>query len=269
MSKIITVANPKGSKIHFNEDEHKYYDDDGNYFHSTTQIIHSLFPEFPKDMMAYVTARKRIMKEEGYTDKKEVPVGKCMARKRVVLEEWEVNRQQSANLGTQIHRFAECKLRQIPFDMELTSNRAEKMAKVVEPFCDKLLTQYEFLEAEKIIFYSKILLAGTVDLIMKNKTTNKLCIFDWKTNKALNKTDSYNKRGKLFLSHLDHCNFVHYALQLSIYRKILYQEGYGNFEDCEMGLFHINTRKVQGHIIPCLDWEVDQIFDYCKNLKSA
>ena len=77
---------------------------------------------------------------------------------------------------------------------------------VVDKFLIQLDKDYELVETEKIIFRKPLLLAGTVDLIMKNRKTNKLCIFDHKTNKQIAMTDGYGKKGKLFLSHLDNCN---------------------------------------------------------------
>ena len=268
MGKILTVQNPKGRQIQFDEDQHKYYDEKGQIYHSTTKIIHSLFPEFPRDMMAYVTARKRIMKEEGYADKSDVPVPQCMELKKVVLDEWEENKNLACDIGTEVHRYAECLLKGEPFDISFTASKQEKMAKVLDDFIPNLLKQYKFIESEKIIFTPSIRLAGTVDLIMENRQTGKLCIFDWKTNKALNQKDSYGKKGLLFLNHLDHCNYFHYTLQLSIYKKILCDEGYGDFSNCELGLFHINTRRVQGYQLSYLEWETEQIFNYVEGLRS-
>ena len=269
MSKVITVTNPRGRKITFSEDEHKYHDEKGKLYRSTTHIIHSLFPEFPKDMMAYLTARKRIMKEEGYENKEDVPKWQCMQLKQKVLKEWDENRDSACDLGTEVHRYAECKLEEIPFDMEWSAERQTKMGKVLDKFIPQMLEQYEYVESEKIIFCPKIRLAGTVDLIMRNRKNGKPCIFDWKTNKEIRQKDSYGKTGLLFLEHLPNCNYFQYALQLSVYKKILHDEGYGDFSDCELGLFHINTRKVQGYQLPSMDWEVEEIWKYTKNLKES
>jgi len=266
---MITVKNPKGRKITFDEDKHKYHDEKGNQYRSCTTIVHSLFPEFKRDMMAYVVGRKRLMKEEGYATKDDVPVPKCMEMKKVVLAEWEENRIMACDIGTQVHRYAECKMLGIPFDMDLTGTRQEKMSKVVDKFLLELEKQYKFMESEKIVFSPKILLAGTVDLIMERKKDKKLCIFDWKTNKAIKSTDSYGGKGLLFLEHIENCNYWHYVLQLNIYRWVLHNEGYGDFDNAEMGLFHINTRAVQGCAIPKLEWEIDKVMEYTKGLKGT
>jgi len=268
MGKIITVKNPRGRIITFDEDEHKYTDEHGEKFNSVTTVIHSLFPEFEREKMAYFVARKRVMKREGYATKDDTPTYEVMKEREVVLEEWELNKNQACDLGTQIHRYAECKLQDIDFDMDFTGEKQPKMAKSLDAFIPELLKSYEFLEAEKIVFVPSLRLAGTIDLIMRNIKTGKHCIFDWKSNKAINMNDSYGKKGKLFLDHIEHSNYWHYALQLNLYRWILAKEKYGEFDDVELGLFHINTRTVKAMQLPRLDWEVEQIAHYCGKLKG-
>jgi len=269
MSNLITVKNPKGRSISFSEENHKYFDSKGNVYRSTTDIIHSLFPEFEKDKMAYLVARRRVMKEEGISNTEDAPVNKCMKMKMIVLQEWEDNKNKAGDLGTQIHRYAECKLSGVPFDMQFTESRQEKMSKVLDSFLLELEKHYTFVEAEKIIFSPKILLAGTVDLIMKHKERDCFAVFDWKTSKEISKVDSYGKKGLLFLNHLDNCNYWHFALQLNIYRWILKTEGYGDFDDVDLGVFHINTQKVHGYKIPIMEWETTKIFEYCQGLKKG
>lgn len=268
MGKIVTVKNPRGQKITFDEDAHKYTDSQGNVYKSVTTVIHSLFPEFEREKMAYFVARKRVMKDKGYPDKESTPVPEVMAERDIVLEEWEENKNQACDLGTQVHRYCECKLLGVDFDMEFTSDRAKKVARVADKFLVDLDKSYEFLETEKIIFRKPYLLAGTVDLIMKNRKSGKLCIFDHKTNKAINMTDAYGKKGKMFLQHIDNCNYLHYTLQLSLYKYMLIDGKYGDFNNCELGLFHFNTRKVKCYQLNDLQWEAEQIVEYCRKMKG-
>ena len=268
MSKIISVKNPNGRIITFSEDQHKYTDNKGNEYRSVTKIIHSLFPEFERDKMAYFTARKRVMTAKGYASKDDCPVCEVMAEKEVVIQEWEDNRNQACDMGTQVHRYAECKMLGIDFDMEFTVDKAVKLAKTLDSFLIDLEKDYELVETEKIVFCPTILLAGMVDLIMKNKKTNKLCVFDWKTNKQIAMTDGNGKKGKLFLEHIEHANYWHYAIQLNVYRWIMNKERYGDFVDTELGLFHINTRKVRPYQLPLLDWESQEIANYCQRSKG-
>ena len=266
MGRQVTVKNPHGRKITFDEDLHKYTDERGSVYKSVTTIIHSLFPEFERDKMSYFVARKRVMKDKGYPDASSVPVPEVMREKDIVLEEWELNKNQACDMGTQVHRYAECMMLGIDFDMEFTVDKGKKLAKTLDKFLIELDKYYEIVETEKIVFCPTILLAGTVDLIMRNRKTNALCIFDWKTNKQISMTDFYGKKGKLFLEHVEHCNYWHYVLQLNVYRWVLNREKYGDFTKAELGLFHINTRAVKAYQLPIMDWEAGQIAEYCKKV---
>ena len=266
---IISVKDPHGYRIYFREHDHKYYDDDNNNYNSVTKIIHSLFPEFERDKMGYFVARKRLMKKLGVTDKNAVPPKDVFKERELVFEEWETTKNDACDMGTQVHRYCECKLRGIDFDMELTIDKGKKLVKMADVFLINLLKQYEFIEAEKIIFRRPWHLAGTVDLIMRNKNTNKLCIFDHKTNKEIKMSDSYGGRGKLFLNHIDNCNYYHYTLQLSLYKHMLLDGNYGDFEDCELGIFHYKIRKVRCYQLNDLAQEVKQIAEYAKKIKGT
>ena len=241
MSLIKTVEHPTGKLITFFEDDHEYRDDTNKKYLSTTTLVHSLFPEFEEKKISYFIAKKRVKGKLGFTQED------ILEEQKVVLKEWEEKRNSAADLGTQVHRYAECLLLDIPFDMDLTGERQKKMVKVVDKFLVKLNSLYDFIEAEKIIFSPTLLLSGTVDLIMRNKGTKKPAILDWKTNKAINLKDEYNKKGLGFLNHIDDSNYWHYTIQLNIYRWMLHNEGYGDYYQSEMGLFHVKTTEVEGY----------------------
>lgn len=265
---IKKVQNPSGKEIFFSEDDHKYFDEDGNTYYSTTNVVHSLFPEFEKDKIAYFCARKRLFNEGEWENKSDIPEEDCLEMKKTILNEWEEKGDEASQLGTDIHKFAECQFTNETCNIDMNTKRKKKMIERVKEFISDLSNHYEFLEAEKIIFSPIYKLSGTVDLIMKNRSTNNLCIFDWKTNKAIQKTGQYDKKGKLFLSEFDDCNYWKYCLQLNIYKWIMNYEKYGDFENSELGLFHINTKRVTPIQLPHLDIYKDAFFDYVKNLKG-
>jgi len=239
---------PSGLGITFDEKGHKYYDDNGQIYRSVTKIIHALFPKFEKDQIAAAVARKRgVSKWE-------------------VIKEWDDNCTVACDLGTMVHRYAECMIENIPFDMRPTTQKQADFIKVVHNFIPKLLSKFELVECEKIVFAPDLGLSGMVDLIMKNKTTGNLCIFDWKTNKELKLTDQYGKCGLYpFVSHLSNCNFSHYALQINTYRYLLNREGYDDYSNAEMALFHINDIEVKGYPLPDM---TDTVEELCKFVKE-
>jgi ATP-dependent exoDNAse (exonuclease V) beta subunit len=250
MSKTITVQNPKGLSITFSEDKHMYQDETGAIYRSVTKIIHKLFPAFERDKIAGFCAKKRgISKQE-------------------VIAEWEETARVACDLGNIVHRYAECFLTNVEFDMNPTTEDQSERLKIIHEFLPKLSDRYEVVEAEKIVFSPECLLAGTVDLIMRNKKTGNLCIFDWKTNKEIAKTDKYNKVGKMFLSNIENCNYNHYALQLNTYRYMMHMEGYGDYGNCELGLFHVTPTGVVGYPLPDMTQHVKMIVDHVKETKG-
>jgi len=249
MPDVVTAVHPTGRKIYFSEEDHKYIDEKKTVYKSATTIVHSLFPEFQKDMIAFFCAKSRGV------------------HKDVVLEEWQETADIACDMGTRIHRYAECKMLGIDVDVEIKPEESKKIA-ACDNFLITLDKYYELVETEKIIFSPSLGLSGTVDLIMRDRKTSKLSIFDWKTNKEIKLKDKYNKWGKMFLSHLPNCNFYHYTVQLGIYKKMLHDEGYGDYESVELGLFHITDDRVIGHKISYLSNEIENVFNYVAKLKG-
>lgn len=99
--------------------------------------------------------------------------------------------------------------------------------------------KYDIL-SEIIIYSKEIKLAGTVDLILFNKENKTLDIFDWKTSKAIDKNSYGMKIGRVpATNNLMDCNFIHYSLQLSLYRYIL--ENYYRLKVNKLTILHLNN----------------------------
>lgn len=249
MPDVVTAEHPTGLKIYFSEEDHKYIDERKTEYKSTTRIVHSLFPEFQKNMIAGFCAKSRGVSKD------------------VILEEWQATADKACDMGTRIHRYAECKLLGIDVDVEILPDEQQRVNHL-DKFLVSLDKYYELVETEKIIFSPSLKLSGTVDLIMQDKRTKQKAIFDWKTNKEIKKKDKYNKWGKMFLSHIPNCNFAHYSIQLGIYNKMLNDEKYGDYTNCALGLFHINNDGVEGHKITYMENELNQVFEYISKLRG-
>ena len=249
MNDVTTATHPTGRKIYFSEEDHKYIDENRVVYNSTTRIVHSLFPEFQKNMIAGFCAKNRGVQRE------------------TILQEWQETADKACDMGTRIHRYAECKMLGIDVDVEILPDEQQRI-KNLEGFLITLDKYYELVETEKIIFCPRLRLSGTVDLIMQDKRTKQKAIFDWKTNKEIKKKDKYKKWGKMFLSHIPNCNFYHYSIQLGIYNKMLHDEKYGDFSNCTLGLFHINNEGVDGHKINYMENELNHIFEYISKLRG-
>lgn len=80
---------------------------------------------------------------------------------------------------------------------------------------------------------------GTPDALFTNKE-GVIDLHDWKRSKELVQ-EKFGKKMKHHLSHLDDCNFIHYALSLNIY-KIILDRCYGvKVRKMYLGVFHPNT----------------------------
>ena len=68
----------------------------------------------------------------------------------------------------------------------------------------------------------ELAIAGTIDVLMKNKNSGEYVLIDWKTSKRIDKKSFKGKKGiRKESSQIEDSKYNHYALQLSLYRYIL------------------------------------------------
>lgn len=245
LSEIKTAINPNGDTITFREDEHSYTDNKGLKYTSVTTLIHGLFPEFKEEEVAQKVAIKR---------NKSV---------KEILDEWKYERDIAGVFGTQCHLFAEMYLK--GEKLPSPSNEKEELYfSNIKNFIDTKLAKFTLIEAEKIIFSPQHGISGTIDLLMRNSKGD-VCLLDWKTNKAIKRNNPFQK-GLTFLNHLDDCNYIHYSLQLNIYKTLLTKEKYFDVDrnDIITALFFINPEGVEIIQVHSLDNETDAILSKCQ-----
>lgn len=113
---------------------------------------------------------------------------------------------------------------------------------------------------ELIVFSEELGIAGTVDLLVYNTTTEKYDIYDWKTNKAIVEFGYGGKCGtKPATSHLPDCNFSHYSLQLSMYKYLL--QNFHNVEIGNLTLLHLRKDCVIPYACEYLESTVVDILE--------
>jgi ATP-dependent exoDNAse (exonuclease V) beta subunit len=242
------AKHPSGEVITFTEEDHKYVDTKARTYVSATTFIHSLFTEFDTEGISARYAAKHGKNQDD------------------VKREWEANKVQAAEYGTRVHAFAEAKLAGLALP-EPTDGRDKKAFNAVAEYIDaELKDNFTIIEQEMIIFSPELCLAGTVDLLAKDKR-GQLWVLDWKTNKEI----KYNNRfqsGKNALKHLEDCNFNHYSLQLNLYRRLLHQEGYfRNAILAPMKLLHVGLGirpRVSSITVPKMDAEIDYLLSLRK-----
>jgi len=186
-------VNPSGVKIYFIESEHKYYTDKVKDFTSVTTFVESFFPEFDRERISFNYARKYGLSQS------------------VVLAKWDKKAEVSRTLGTNVHEFCEAYIlkKQLP---EPVSEKAKVLFACAVEKLENLLKDFSLVASEKIIFSEKLKLCGTADLLMREKSTGRLVLLDFKTNKSIDKTNKYGKfgkysktGGKLDIRHPDSC----------------------------------------------------------------
>jgi ATP-dependent exoDNAse (exonuclease V) beta subunit len=229
----------KNKTLKFNSEKHEYKVGRTKYV-SVTTIIGEQFPKFDADEVAERVALKQ----------KRSPAS--------IKKEWADKGAEACRFGTKIHKWAEDILNKLELSREGTEKELAYL-KSLEEFIPKFLKKYEIIEAEKMIFSPKYKIAGTIDLLARNKKTGKIHVLDWKTNKAIERENRWQKgKGKDELSHLDSCNFNKYSLQLNLYQRLLKEE---YFEDAEFEryILHIDAEKV--HVIksPSMNKEINII----------
>jgi len=220
------AENPKGEKIYFDEASHKYMLENNRVLTSVTTFISSFFPKFEKEKVS-----KKHAKKLGITQQE-------------LLNQWEKKGADAMRVGTYIHLYCECKLSGQPFrPRPLQANKEISLMKTADKSMSDLLEQFEFIEAEKIVFSESMGLAGTIDLLMHDKKNNHIMILDWKTNEKIEYSNHWRQALEP-ISHLDDCNGSHYVLQLSTYKHILQSEGY--FPDASgygLALIHLSPTE--------------------------
>jgi ATP-dependent exoDNAse (exonuclease V) beta subunit len=86
----------------------------------------------------------------------------------------------------------------------------------------------EFVFYPEVIIYSEELgIAGSIDVLAKDTKNDTYIIIDWKTSKSISKSSFGGRMGiHPITSHLMDCKYVHYSMQLSLYRYLI-EEFYG------------------------------------------
>lgn len=268
---------PKGRTIYFDEEKHKYTDDLGNTYISTTTLLGKYIADFEKEKIAEACERigrnPRHAKYEKYKNK----------TKKQILWEWEQETLKACEKGTKKHNFLEQAIKscngyklnengfindriytidniiqhhnygRLNLDYFIKTGIKEKYPKIYELIKDFVKAGFK-IYAEIGVYDSKNLISGLIDILLVRD--KEFVILDWKTNKApirfesgyydknldgTLKLDTFILKDEYFKIPLDHiADSVgnHYAIQLSNYANLV--ESWG-FKCSGIVLCHIRT----------------------------
>lgn len=193
----------RDERISFDEKTHTYYvDGSSDGIVSTTTLIHHHFPKFDADKVLKLMKNKS-EKYPGMTDEQ-------------IKNTWASNGKNASGNGTKMHKMIENFYNGIKNDEE---DEKSKEFQYFLSFNETIKDTFEPYRTEWSVFDGLIDLAGQIDMLYKKKDGT-FALYDWKRVKEIKKDNVYEK-GLGKLNNLDHCNYVHYSLQLNIYKRIL------------------------------------------------
>lgn len=206
-------------RLAFYPESHRYILDGEQELESVTTLVENCFGKFDAE---YWATKKSFGRQE---------------EKERLLRLWEQRGREARDLGTEMHDRIE---------RHYLGEALEPEA-ATDPTFSRFLTfdrHYPLkpYRTEWRIFSRRYAVAGTLDFLEYDGS--KFTIYDWKrSTKVVDAsghicTKNYNRNGLAPLENLPDTVYVHYALQISIYRFIL-AEHYGiDVSEAYLGVFH-------------------------------
>jgi ATP-dependent exoDNAse (exonuclease V) beta subunit len=190
---------------------------------SVTSLLKKYEPPFPRIELAEKKAKKEGVLVED------------------ILEEWDYKRDYSSHKGSEFHLFAENYLqrKQETIDRKMVEQFLKDKGKNIEQsiedyykemallirnfldFYDEWKKKYILVKSEFVVGDYKTNICGTIDNLCFNLEKKELELFDYKTNKSIDKNNPYGKKMLKPFDYLPQCSQVTYSLQLWIYKLII------------------------------------------------
>ena len=197
---------PRDERLRFVESSHTYFIDGSKEgYISTTTLVHTLFEKFDADQVIKKMRRSKKWESSPYFGMETDDIKAA----------WEENRDSAAKAGTLMHE-----------NIENFYNKVnhETVSKEFSLFRNYLNDHKELepFRTEWCVFDEDSKVCGSIDMVYKDPDNPGFHIIaDWKRSKAI-KFENYWQTGcDRFTSHLPDCNFIHYSIQLGIYKYIL------------------------------------------------
>jgi ATP-dependent exoDNAse (exonuclease V) beta subunit len=249
----------RDERITFLEEPHIYLIDGKEVpkLQSVTQFVHTFFSHFNADQVI-----TNMMKSKNWPNSKYFGMSS-----NEIKQGWDIIRDEAANAGTKMHLAIEQFYNhQIDSSVELDQDKTVIDTDEYRHF-EVFFKDYQHLKPFKTewrIFDEKVKIAGSIDMIFldpDDDSGKSLYIFDWKRSKCINTSNIYQKA--LYpISHLDDCNYIHYTLQLNVYRKII-QDNYGyKVNKLAIVVFHPNNPSYQIYELDILDDVMEKIWQH-------
>lgn len=193
----------RDNRISFDEKTHTYYIDGScEGIISVTTLIHNHFPKFDSTKVLKLMKNKT----EKYPNMTDEQIKKM----------WSDNGKIASESGTKLHKMIE------NFYNKIENNKDDEKSIEFQHFIrfnKTIESKFIPYRTEWSVFDGSLDLAGQIDMIYK-KQDGTYALYDWKRVKEIKKENMF-ERGLGKLRDLDHCNYIHYSIQLNIYKRIL------------------------------------------------
>jgi len=238
--------------VRFDEPSHTYTTDSGDQFTSVTTVIGKYKEKFDGDFWSIYKAVERVFIKENtstewvkykkmrnpklivkeYKDKVFTPdfLNRVDITRKLILDEWEYERDVSCYNGTNFHKQKEDDLFSLGVDSGLTVRTA--LDNTGMPYDISKLP--DGIYPELTLWNNYYRLAGQADIvtIFTKDGIRYVDIDDHKTNKKIDEVSFFNPKTNKYkkmlypLSAINDCNFEHYQLQISTYAYLLESFGF-------------------------------------------
>lgn len=196
--------------IRFYDKEHLYTSDDIPKWLSVSTMVHSLCPVFDAVGQSEKSSKNKKSKWYGVSPE-------------TIRQAWDNENKRSTELGSWYHNKMEQEMYSRPHPSGLPIRRPDIRDGVKYAGPQQLS---EGIYPEHLCYLQSAGICGQSDIVTIQNNT--IIVDDYKTNKEIRTSGYYNwdtGTEKMLgpLSHLDHCEWVHYALQLSTYAYIIHR----------------------------------------------
>lgn len=223
--------------IEFDEREHKFVSSDVKDYTSVTTFLNRFQKETNWDLIATKYAKKH-------------------KREQIdVINEWHKNGEYATTLGTEIHSVMELlwnKKYYVENRKILNEKNAvddfNKRRSICKEIFSKLKDTYIPVAEELVVYDKESKIAGIIDFLAYNKIKKCYSILDWKTSKEIKLHNNFQNMLKPFEQY-DDCNYIHYSLQLSLYKYIIEQ-----FTDLKIDELRLIQIVDKPKICDCIDF---------------
>ena len=240
----------RDSRIEFIEETHQYIIDSviDPELVSVTQFVHQFFEKFNEPI---VIDKMMVSRNWPYSKYHSMS-------KEEIISLWDTIRREASEAGTKLHLDIEhfytlgdggCINKSVEYNYFLNFHNQYKL---------------ECYKAEWRIFDENVKIAGSIDMVFVDPADpDNVLIYDWKRSKEIKFSNKYQSALEP-ISHIQDCNFWHYALQLNIYKRIIESNYNLKVNHMAIVVFHPVNDDFIKIDIPDLHDEVETMFQFRK-----